>query len=69
MLEFVRLVTTAIVIAQASALHGDAEHMNIVTCAINKLDSDPDHTIDIELEGVKLAQGSLHIPRELSCLI
>lgn len=69
MLEFMRLITTAIVIAQASALHGDAEHMDIVTCAINKLDSDPDHIYDIELEGVKLAQGSQYIPRELSCLI
>ena len=56
---FVRFIAAAIVFAQVNADGGREKQTSVLTCAMNKVDSNLEHSFDLEFEGFSSPTGSL----------
>ena len=56
---FVRFIAAAIAFAQVNADGGREKQTTVLICAMNKVDSDLEHSFELEFEGFSSPTGSL----------
>ena len=56
---FVRFITAAIVFAQVNADGDYDKQTSVITCAMNQVNSDLEHSFDLDFEGYFSPYGSL----------